>query len=49
MNVVTGIADDGLFTGFGGSEEPDSDDVELGVPLDQIEDFVGPGQHVRKS
>lgn len=48
VNVVTGIADDGLITGFGGSKEWDSGDVELGVSLDEVEDLVRPCQRVRE-
>ena len=40
VNVVTGIVDDGLVTSLGGSEERNSDDIELGVSLDEVEDLV---------
>ena len=48
VNVITNITNDGLVAGFGGSKERYSDDVKLGVSLDKVKVFVGPGQGVWK-
>ena len=49
VDVITRVANGGLFSGFGRTEEGDADDVELCISFYKVEVLVSPGQSVRES